>query len=161
MTPTLEAHIGIGIGDLDQLGDKIVDRVNGHRKAKPFYLTRSAALIGTGKIITLDLGTPPTGSIWNVRGIALFGNDDHSAIASGITCSLYVGNASSLTLAGLRVPNMPIPFAQYVSPWALMCHPTENLIVLTSGIALAGQQVGANISVEEWREHDISRSIGA
>lgn len=148
---------GIQLGDVEKLVDGAVDRIKSD--PKPFYLTRVAAAIGTGAVIRLDLGAPPTGSIWQVRVITLYGTDDHTAVSS-VVGALYTGNSDNLTLASLKITGMAFPSTTFIPDTAIWCHPNENLVLQTSAVISAGQQVGVNVTVEEWKEHQVSRNSG-
>jgi len=148
---------GISIGDIEKVADGIVGRLKD--EPRPFYLSRTASATGTGAIVFLDLGAPPTGSIWQIRCITLFGNDDHTVVSS-VTGSLYTGDYLNLSLASLKVTGLSFPSTTFIPDTAIWCHPNENLVIATSAIISAGQQVGANVVVEEWKERDVSRSLG-
>lgn len=127
---------------------------------RPIYLSRSDTDISDGtNIMQIDLGFPPTGSIWQLRYITLFGNDDHTAIG-GLTAALYCGSPQNLSLAQLKLTGMAIPSATFIPDTCIWCHPTENVVVRLSAAATINQQIGAIIGIEEWRQKDVSRLGG-
>lgn len=158
MQASLEA--GISIGDVEKVGDSIVDRLGRREDPRPFYLTRVDAKVGDGvNPVTLSFYSPPTGSIWQVRSITTFGTDDHTVVAS-VVCALYAGDRLNLSLASLKVVGLTIPSTTFIPDTAIWCHPTEELVIITSGVIASGQNIGANIVVEEWKEKDVSRNSG-
>jgi hypothetical protein len=148
---------GFSIGDVEKVVNDAVSPL--HHKPRPLYIRRSASAIGTGAVVTLDLGAPPNGSIWQVRVATLFGSDDHTTI-SNLTGALYTGDAANPSLASLHVTGLAFPSTTTFPDTAMWCHPNENLILVTSGTVDAAQQVGINVTVEEWKEHEVSRNSG-
>jgi hypothetical protein len=133
---------------------------HGESRPRPSYLRRSNALLADGThIVTLDVGSPPTGRMWQVIGITLFGTDDHTAVAT-VVGAVYIGNANQLSLSSMVVPNLVFPSYQQLSDKVLWVHPNENLCVQTSVAGTAGQQYGVNFSILEWRDHEISQRFG-
>lgn len=173
----LQASIGLTIGDLEKWGDSVVDRLNGHREPEPFYTTRSASAVqdATPGPITLDLGSPPTGSIWQIRWATTFGWEPFTQVLtvnSGtppVAGALFVGDPYNLSLAGLLLGGLVIPITRFVPDTVMWCHPNQNLIAQfgyiqqpsgTAFVVQAGQQVGLNVGIEEWKEADVSRKTG-
>jgi hypothetical protein len=126
---------------------------------RPFYLSRTDTDVSSGGIVQIDLGAPPVGSIWQLRYITLFGNDD-STVIGGVSAALYCGTPSNLTLAQLKVPGLAIPSLTFIPDTCIWCHPSENLVIKTSTVVTAGQQIGATVGIEEWRQRDVSRLGG-
>lgn len=170
----VQASVGITLGDIEALGDRVIDGLRPHADPRPFYLSRTASGYGDGiNPVVLDLGAPPTGSIWQLRAVITFGNDAFTGVVDGsdpplpVLAALYTGDSLNLSLATLKLPALPIPFVKYVPDTCMWCHPNENLVIVTSmagsasGLPVAGQQIGCNIVVEEWKERDVSRSVGS
>lgn len=126
---------------------------------RPIYLSRSNTIIGAGVSGVIDLGRPPVGSIWQLRYITLFGNDDHTVVA-GISAALYCGDPVATSLAQLKLTGLAFPSATFIPDTCIWCHPTDNVFVATSAAVTAGQQLGATIGVEEWLQRDVSRLSG-
>lgn len=148
---------GIQIGDVEKVVGNAVDKLS--HKPKPLYLPRSAAVIGAGSIAVLDLGSPPVGSVWQVRCITLYGADDHTVLASTVF-AVYTGDSLNAGLHSLRIPGLAIPSVTFIPDTGFMVHANESLFIQSSTSIAAGQQVGCNILLEEWKEHEISRSSG-
>lgn len=169
MSIDVAVSAALSIGDVEKVGDSVVDRVN--RKPKPNYIRRSASFniatpmamgAGGGFInqsggLTLDIGAPPTSRIWQIRVATLFGNDDHTVV-SAATMSIYVGDPLNPGLHSLLVTGLAIPSTTFFPDTCLWCHPNEN-IFLVSNTAIQ-QQVGVNVAIEEWVEREVSNSSG-
>lgn len=153
------AEIDLATGDeLRDVGKSILSAMPGD-EPRPIYLSRADTDISNGGIVQIDLGAPPVGSIWQLRYITLFGNDDSTAIG-GIVCALYCGDPANLSLAQLKLTGLAIPSATFIPDTCIWCHPNENVVVKTSASVTLGQQVGAIIGIEEWRQRDVSRLGG-
>jgi|SRR5882762_3174187 len=177
MSLELQASVGLTIGDLEKWGDSVVDRLNSHREPEPFYTSRTASAVQDPALgpVTLDLGSPPTGSIWQIRWATTFGWDAFTGVYTGdpataplVAGALFVGDPYNLSLAGLLLGGLTIPITRFVPDTVMWCHPNQNLIVqfgytLQNGTGLYvqnGQQVGVNVGIEEWKEADVSRKTG-
>lgn len=169
----LQASVGITLGDIQAESDRIIEGLRPHADPRPFYLSRTQTGYADGvNPVILDLGAPPTGSIWQLRAVITFGNDSFTPVVDGagtplpVLASLFTGDSLNLSMATLKLPALPIPFVKYVPDTCMWCHPNENLVILTSsagtasGLPLAGQQIGCNVVVEEWKERDVSRDSG-
>lgn len=155
----LEAEVGLTI---DGMHDAVHGALKKHHneRAKPSYLRRAAAALSDGvNLNVLDLGAPPNGRMWQVIYLTLYGTDDHTAVAT-IVGGVYVGNPSSLSLPGLVIPSLAFPSSTQLSDKVLWVHSNENLCVKTSIAGTAGQQLGVNASILEWRDHEISMRTG-
>lgn len=165
----LDVSASLSIGDIEQALDNY-----GHKhhrdEPKPFYMSRTASANGNGTApVILDCLAPPTGSIWQVRSITMFGIDAFTTLkdsggTNSIFAALFVGDSLNLNLAGLKITGLAVPSTTYVPDTVMWCHPNENLIVqvgTTGSVLAAGIQVGVNIAIEEWRERDVSRMNGA
>jgi hypothetical protein len=105
----------------------------------------------------IDLGSPPTGKIWNILSFALFGSDDHTAVTG--TAALYVDStptAQALALANLRVPNLAIPNSQFISKQTLWAHSSGNVVFNLAGLSSNTTAVNATMTVAEYHDGDIS-----
>jgi hypothetical protein len=154
------AEVDLATGDeLENVSSKLLGAIDSTNDARPIYTSRSAAVVGTGALAILDLGRPPTGSIWLLRYITLFGNDFFTVV-SGMTCGMYVGDPVSPSLAQLRIPGLAVPSCTFIPDTCMWCHPTDAVFVVTSIVVPAGQQVGATVGIEEWLLKDVSRLSG-
>jgi hypothetical protein len=157
MSLDLEVSAGISIGDIEK---GVGNALSHHREPRPIYTFRSQAKVSTGGVVTLEnLGAPPTGSIWQVRCITCYGND-FSSVVTGVTLALIIGNPDNPSLTGLKVTGLAVPSTTFIPDTAIWCHPNEALIIQSGGVVTANQQIGVNVTVEEWREADVSRSSG-
>lgn len=167
MSVDVAASVSLSIGDVQKVGDDVVNRLH---KPKPIYLRRTASYnttqnamgAGGGFLnanggITLDIGSPPVGRLWQIRVATLFGNDDHTVVSS-LTMALYVADPLNPSLAGLLVTGLAVPSTTFFPDTCLWCHPNENVILVSSGSVT--QQIGVNVQIEEWREHEISQRSG-
>lgn len=152
----LEADIHLGVA----LGEKLdaIHSVLNKDNPKPSYLKKvDSGLIGdsaTGLLI-LDFGKPPSNKIWNVLGFAVYGLDDHTVVAT-TTAALYIGvndGIAPLGLMNLITPGAAVPSSQFFSKDVVWCYAGENLLMQVTGPA-AGQQVSANVFVNEWNLKD-------
>lgn len=169
MSIDVAVSASLSVGDVERVGDSVVDRLS--RKPKPIYLRRSASFnisspmamgAGGGFInnaggVTLDLGAPPSGRLWQIRVCTLFGNDDHTVV-SGATMSLYVADPLNPGLHGLLVTGLAVPSTTFFPDTCLWAHPAENIVLVSSGTIT--QQIGANVTIEEWREREVSQNSG-
>jgi len=165
----LDVSASLSIGDIEQALDNYGHKH--HREdPKPFYMSRTATGNGNATSpVILDCLAPPTGSIWQVRSITMFGTDAFTTLkdsggTNSIFAALFVGDSLNLNLAGLKITGLAVPSTTYVPDTVMWCHPNENLIVqvgTTGSVLAAGVQVGVNIAIEEWRERDVSRMNGA
>lgn len=155
----IEVAAALTLGDLQDTGDTIVNRIMGTSRPKPLYMIRTKSVVGTGIAAVLNYGSPPVGSAWQIRYITLFGSDDHTAIP-GMTASLYVGDPSNLSLMSLRITGLAIPSTTFISRDALWIRPNEGMCLNLPLAISTGQMIGANIAIEEWKEQDTQRNTG-
>lgn len=154
------AEVDIATGDeLRESTGSILGAIQADNEPRPIYMSRSNVDIGDGVNGLIDLGAPPVGSLWQLRLITLFGNDDHTVVA-GLTAALYCGNPTNLSLSQLVLTGLPIPSSTFIPDTCVWCHPQANVVIATSAAVSAGQQVGATIVIEEWRQRDVSRLGG-
>lgn len=162
MLVTLKAGAEVNMATSDEL-EGVADRILGAMPKddpRPIYLSRSDTDIADGtNVPIIDLGGPPVGSIWQLRCITTFGNDDNTVIG-GTTCALYCGDPTSPSLAQLKLTGLTIPSATFIPDTCIWCHPNEHVFIRLSAAPGAGQQVGGIITVEEWRQRDVSRLGG-
>jgi hypothetical protein len=95
-----------------------------------------------------------------LRWITTYGRTEHD-VGLKFFCSFYRGDPVNTNLATLIVGNVRVPGTRLICDTATYCHPRENLFLVTSDVVPVGQAVGANIGVEEWDEHEISRGDGS
>jgi|ERR1700744_2001973 len=161
---------GISIGEIQEIVDGAVDKLTPQSDPRPFYYTRAATAIsdGTNPCI-LNFYAPPTGNLWQVRYVTTFGDDAYTSVDDGgspavpMIGALFAGDPmTSPSLAQLLLTGFRFPGTTYVPDTTTWCHPNQSLFIVTGLYAgAAGQQVGAVIGIEEWRERDVSRNSGA
>lgn len=142
--------------------DMIRDDIRGIHGRKPFYNSSPAAgNIPAGNTpLTLDLGSPATGRIWNILGVTLLGVDDATTLANA-KAALYLDvDPQSLTLAACAVPALVAPSFQTFSDKVLWCHSNGNVVVNVTGTAVVGTQVIAKVYYADWPEDAISGNSG-
>jgi hypothetical protein len=155
------AEVDLATGEeLDNVSSKLLGAIERRdNDPRPIYLSRSGAVIGTGAAAIVDVGRPPVGSIWQLRYITIFGNDSFTVV-SGLTCSLFCGDPVSPSLAQLKLTGLAAPSATFIPDTCIWCHPTDSVFLTTSIALPAGQQLGANLGIEEWLLRDVSRLSG-
>lgn len=154
------AELDLASGDeLKGVSSQLLGAIERNSEPRPIYLSRSNTVVGAGGLATLDLGAPPTGSIWQLRFITLFGNDDHTVLG-GLSCALYCGDGASLSFAQLKMTGLAVPSITFIPDTCIWCHPTENVCITTSTTLSSGQQLGACLGIEEWLMRDVSRLSG-
>jgi hypothetical protein len=175
MSLQLQASAGISIGDISELIDGAVDQLRPQPDARPFYFTRAATVYadGVNNAFVLGFGGPPSGSLWQIRWVTTFGSDAFTPLASSaspavpLQGAMFAGDpVTSPSLAQILLTNITFPITRYVPDTTTWCHPNQDLFI-TTGIAsgasytpTAGQQIGAVVGIEEWREADVSRNSG-
>lgn len=160
---------GISIGDIEKIVDGAVGALS-RPDPRPFYFTRAASVISTGAAgSVLNFFGPPTGSLWQIRFITTFGSDAYTSLNNGaspavpLLGALYAGDPStSPSLAQLLATGFQFPSTTFFPDTTVWCHPNQSLFVVTGGgyTPSAGQQIGAVVGLEEWREEDVSRNSG-
>lgn len=153
------AELDLASGDELKQGVSSILNAMPRDDPRPIYTFRSDTDVSDGGFMQIDLGSPPTGSMWQLRYITTFGNDDHTALG-GVAFALYCGNPANLSLAQLKVPGLTVPSITFVPDTCIWCHPSENLVARSSAVVTVGQQVGVIVGVEEWRQRDVSRLGG-
>lgn len=155
----VEAEVSLSVGGVHDAVHGALKKHHGE-KPKPSYLRRAASVISDGSHLNvLDFGAPPSGRLWQVTYVTLFGSDDHTVVAT-IVGAVYTGNPNSLALGGLIIPSLPFPSATQISDDVLWVHSNENLCVQTSVSGALGQQLGGNVVILEWREAEITQRFG-
>lgn len=152
-------EVGFSIGEMETAVHGALNKSHADRP-KPSFLRRSASGTGDGtNLVTLDLGSPPNGRIWEVVRYTLLGSDDHTVVASVLGC-IYTGTPGSLSLANAILPSLAFPSGGTFSERTLWVHGNENLVVQTSAAGVAKQQYIANFVILEWRDVEIAMRSG-
>lgn len=177
----LQASAGISLGDITDLVDGAVDQLRPQSDPRPFYLSRAATVTADGvkTQFILPVGTPPTGSLWQVRWVTTFGVDPYTPLGdyetiggvadtfAPLQAAMYAGDpTTSPSMAMVMLVGLTFPVTRYVPDTTMWCHPNQTLFLVTgtaSGVTYvpsAGQQIGCTVGIEEWRECDVSRNSG-
>lgn len=129
----LEAQSDSLVGRMTQKGTRVI----------PKRVTTSEVAT-TGKTAVLDLGGPPSGSVWSVVGMLVTGADDRTAIGGGALCAGYIGMANSGAappLGGLLFPGTAVPAEKTWTKGGFWVLEGQNLFVnvysATTGQVLA------------------------
>lgn len=154
----LGAEVDIATGDeLNGAKREILNGIKGGRP-KPIYTVRNASAIGSGSVITLDLGSPPNGSLWELDLISTFGNDAFTNVPS-LTGAVFAGdNTGNIGLSQLVLPGLTFPGSYNFRHVVILSN--ANLLLVTSGAVSLGQQLGAVARVREWLVPDITKVSG-
>lgn len=140
-----------GMSKLGSLLDKEPVRPNFFPKVAADNMPAAGAL-------TLMLGRPPTGRMWNLLGVTTFGADDATTTANA-KVAVYCGDSSNATLAQLKIPALAVPVFQSVTRSVLWCVDSEELFARVTGAA-ATSPIGVIVHVAEWRERDVVMRTG-
>jgi hypothetical protein len=169
MSVQLQAGVNFALGDIQDIADGMVSKLMPQRDPRPFYYTRAATATSNGTAASvLNFFGPPTGSLWQLRFVTTFGSDAFTPVASGANPpvptlgALFAGDPeTSPSLAQLLLVGLQFPSTTYVPDTTTWCHPNQSLFIVTGGyVPPNGQQLGAVVGIEEWREEDVSRNSG-
>lgn len=159
------ASIQLAIGDqIEGSKDEILGALRSRRTVRPIYGERAGSGISDGtKLVTIEIGFPPAGSIWQLDTVSCFSGDDHTIATdtngATLTGSLYLGNPGSASLTQLAVPGLKFPdFFEFQQ--GIYVRSNMSVFLQTSLPSDAGQQVGCVIRYREWLEAEISRMSG-
>lgn len=140
---------------LSTLGERLL----GKEPIRPTFSFRPGADVmpATGAL-TLDLGRPPIGRMWNLLGVTTFGVDDATTTASA-KVAVYCGDVQNATLVQLKIPALVVPTFQSVTKGVLWCMDSETLFARVTGAA-STSPIGVIVHIAEWREYDIVMHTG-
>lgn len=153
------AELDLATGDeLKDATDTILGRFD--KRAKPIYTTMVDSGTGNGvTLIPLDLGSPPTGRMWNLRSITVVGADPFTPPTAANKFAVYFGDApgagNTLSLAQLKIANQPVPSTYSSGSNALWVRSNESIIVVTNALLTATESLVATAEIQEWRLDDI------
>lgn len=153
------AELDLATGDeLKDATDSILGRFD--KRAKPIYSTMVDSATGNGvQLYPLDLGSPPTGRMWNLRSITVVGNDPFTPPSAATKFAVFFGDApapgATMSLAQLKIAAQPIPSTYSSGSNALWVRSNESIIVVTNGAFLVTEQLVATAEIQEWRLDDV------
>lgn len=165
MQLNLGAELDIASGsELSGVESRLGDAIRGgSRRALPIRSPRTEGTTGDGtNLKTVSFGSPIIGSMWFIRSVTLFGNDDSTTVlntlGAPLTAGLYIGaSVMSPSLANLLVPGMRFPQFNLFDDGGLWVTAQETLFFITSTIPTSGQRIGMNLRYEEWHIADVAR----
>ena len=129
--------------------------------AKPLYLSPAASQAGVGGVVTLTVGGPPVGRLWNVVAVTFVGNNDHGSIPSAAGfCAMYFGDPFNPSLAMLKHVKIALPSTVYPSTGALWCPPGSQVFFMTDLAVSSPDSVTVVVEVAEWRTQDVVTASG-
>lgn len=129
--------------------------------ARPLYLPLSASASGTGGLVTLNVGSPPVGRLWNVVAVTFIGNNDHSAVGSPVGfCAMYFGDAANPGLAQAQHVKIALPSTVYPSTGALWCPAGQQVFFVTDAAVNSPDNVTVNVTVAEYRTREVEQDSG-
>lgn len=160
----LGAELDIASGqELGELGDDLKEFMGRDRTVRPRYFVQTGVgrgIVGPASLL-VPVGSPPSGSIWNVLGFSICGETD-IVTSSGGKAALYIGSVPSSgqpSLADLRLPNLSVPTYSDFSNRTQWCAPSQwvffNLVAINGII-----QFVANVFIAEYREEDVISHYG-
>lgn len=159
-----KAHVELTLGDVENVGDRIVSRLHPGEKPRPRYLRRSRAVFFPAGIsgIAFTFGSPPTGYFWTIRSVTSYAGLDPFLISGQILMALYVGPPPSgnpivdptsgfpfMSMGDLVVANMGPPDTTFFSEHSVYIYPGEEIVVVAYSNEGPNVQVGANINFTE------------
>jgi len=131
------------------------------RNTPVFGQSVAAGYFVTGVPLVLNLGTPDSGTFWEVNSFAI-GGTEIDVTAAG-KWGLYIASVASAAGAGLSncadvgvVASTAMPFATNYSSGQLIVHENESLFAIVFG-ATNGQQYVANA---QFRSYNVIASQG-
>jgi hypothetical protein len=140
---------------LSTLGERLL----GKEPIRATYSFRPGAdVMPAAGALTIDLGRPPIGRMWNLLGVTTFGADDATTTANA-KVAVYCGDVQSPTMVQLKIPALVVPVFQSVTKSVLWCMDSETLFARVTG-AIATAPIGVIVHIAEWRERDIVMHTG-
>lgn len=143
-------------GEFDEGLDGLRKDIFSQRRARPIFShTVGAGAIQADGTLSIDLGSPATGRIWNVTGYTIFGSDDNTVVANA-KCAIYFGDPDRVGIMGLILPGVAIPSSAAWGENVYWCHASENVVGVVSGTGTAGTQVGIKVYYADWPESAVA-----
>lgn len=98
---------------------------------------------------TVIFGTPSIGRIWNLLGISLTGNDDHTS--DGSQLAIYIGNPSTFGLTDVLQANTggKIPYSAFWNKDQVFVNHGEYVFAVIGGLATQ-TMVNGNIRILDY-----------
>lgn len=160
----IKAHVELTLGDVEKVGDKIVNRLHPGDKPKPRYLraSRSTLIPGGATAGAFGFGSPPTGYYWTIRSLTTYAGLDPFGITGTVLMALYVGpppsgqpivdpstNIPFMSMGDLVVANISPPDTTFFSEHSVHIMPGEEAVIIVFSNEGPLIQVGANINYTE------------
>jgi len=147
-------------GEMAECFDDFKRDIFSQRRPRPLFShsVAAGALDATGTL-SVDLGSPATGRIWNITGYTIFGADDNTVVANA-KAALYFGDPDRVGIMGLILPGVAIPSMAAWGENVFWCHSQENVVGVVSGTGAVGTQVGFKVYYADWPESAVSGHSG-
>jgi hypothetical protein len=150
----LWADVGLKIGQkVDQMAHQHADLMAKLERNTPvFYTFAASGVFTTGTPLYLQLGSPDTGTFWEIRGWSVGGTDYHVTAAgkSGLYVTAYAADAGA-GMSNVYDFSLTLPYSQRYSSEQIIVKANENVMAsIQSGTN--GQVYVSNIRVLVWPE---------
>lgn len=149
--------------ELDDARDDILDFMKRDKVVRPSYLVQSGAITAVGSPFSgiLEIGSPPTGRLWNVLGFCLCGESD-TAVSSAGSVALFIGDRPTTgipTMSQLRQAMMTVPATSTFGQKAQWCGSSQTIFFKVNALVGPAQIIG-NVWVAEYRDDEILERSG-
>lgn len=160
-----KAHVELTLGDVENVGKKIVSSLHPGQRAQPRYLRRSRSVLmpaGSPAVASFSFGSPPVGYFWTIRSMTSYAGNDPFGITGTVLLALYVGPPPSgapvidpvssipfMSMGDLMVCNMSPPSTIFFSEHSVYIYPGEEAVVIAFSNEGPTVQIGANINFTE------------
>lgn len=150
-------------------GDELADGLDGlesrllggGKRARPLYNTFPQSAPGAGGLLTLTIGAPPAGRIWNVLAATVVGNDDHGSVPSPVGYfAMYFGDPANVSLGQLAAVKLALPSTTLFSANALWCPAGQQVFFVSDKAVNTPDSCTVVISVAEWRSGELEQLTG-
>lgn len=158
------AEVDIASGkELSDGFDDLKDFLDKGKQGLPRYFVQVGTANGLSGTVNevVEVGSPPVGSVWNVLGFAICGENDFVASSAG-TVALYIGGMPATgtpSLADLRRPGLTVPAAQDLNDKTYWCASGQSIFFNLAGITGLAAFVG-NVFIAEYRQNDVVSRVG-
>lgn len=168
MEMTIEAGAKLDIASGAELGDAKDSILKGSKSPRflPFRYTGDLHSSGSSLSQIFRIGPPNgpgAGFVWELMSLTTYAQDDHTLFnptpGTSFTGALYAGQTTGVLLSNLLLPGLTFPGAADFLSGQYVRH-GETLVMNLSALPAAGQQLGANVFIKQWRECDVFEMSG-
>lgn len=162
MTLGLGAEVDLATGDeLKDLGDDLTQKILGSQPALPIVFTRPVSVAGSGAVVTMVVGSPPVGRIWEIGAVTIMGNSPFGSIPSPAGFfALFAGNSDRPGVASVLMTHLGLPSTTFPSAECVYCHSNQELFLQSDAAVNVPDNITAIVSIKEWREADVVARSG-